>query len=73
MNGIMEELKNKHVRICFMTEHYIGGGVVAADYDVLGCADGFLKLLDEQGRTVYCRLDRIKRITVLPATDGGAA
>lgn len=71
MNGLAEELKNKDVRICFQAEHYIGGGVAAADYAVMGGVDGFLKLRNERGQTVYCRIDQIRRITVRSAPDDG--
>ena len=66
MQEIINELQNKKVRIVFLASSYRGGGVVAANYKILGCADGFLKLLDLAGRVEYCNLAEISRIRLLP-------
>ena len=68
MIGLTEKLKNKVVHIAFIAEFFRNGGIAAAEYLIKDCTDGFLEMRDERGRTVFCRLDQIKQITVMPDT-----
>ncbi len=69
MEKLAQELKGKLVHIVFLHSAYSGGGVAAAKYEVLGVADGFLKLCDGGGNILYCNLASVGKIKV--AGDGG--
>lgn len=66
MSDLIGLLKNKAVHICFLPSSYAGGGTAAAEYTVKGCVDGFMVLEDNRHRTIFCRLDQIGKITVVP-------
>lgn len=65
MEKLAQELKGKLVHIVFLHSAYSNGGIAAAKYEVLGAADGFLKLCDGGGNILYCNLASIGRIKVV--------
>ncbi len=66
MQELINELRNRQVHIVFLASSYQGGGIAAANYKILGCMDGFLKIQDTAGRIEYCNLAQINRIRLLP-------
>jgi len=65
MDNLIKELKGKSVHIVFDSAAYTHGGVAAANYKILGYADGFLKLSDWRNEITYCKMSLINRITLL--------
>lgn len=65
MHNLIDELIGKKVYIAFSNELYRNGGVAAAEYEVLGGVDGFIKLRKSDGKVYYYNQTKIDRIVLL--------